>query len=257
MSSAKLKMNDIAILHSENFLKELSVLQSSSIVLWKKNRNLYNFKHLPKTAIISVSKNSVQRNVRFFSKKIKGIVGCNYIISKNVIFCSEFGSGSPAIIGILEELRELGVENFIFAGPAGTISKTVELYSTFIVDNSFSTAGCTSFYSNKDNFEPSNSLWFQNLHRQLDLPNTICWSTDAPFRETKSLINHFVEKMVTHVDMECAAIYAFAKFYNVNALCCIVSADDLSTGMWMPPQNAAQVNLNLKQLISKLIKIVK
>lgn len=243
------------VIDSEDFLKETSVLKTSSIVLWKKSNHKYNFNVLPKTAILTLSKTALDKKTRFVSKKAKGLIGQNFILNQNAIFCSEFGNGSPAIIGLLEELRELGVENFIFVGLAGLIHKSVNAHEVFLVNNTFSTVGSTSFYAAKDNFEPANNAWFDNLKSNLNLPETICWSTDAPYRETNSLLSYFIEKKATHVDMECAAIYAFAAFYDLKAMCIIISADNMSNYNWNPPKDIKGMHLNLNQTIKKLIRI--
>lgn len=247
-------MNKNAIINPEDFLKENSVLKAASIVQWKKKNDKYNFKTLPKTAIISLNKFVLDRKKRFVSKKIKGLIGQNFLLNQNVIFCSEFGNGAPAVLGILEELRELGVENFIFVGLAGLIDERAK-EGVFLVNNSFSTVGSTSFYSLKDKLEPKNNTWYTNLKSILNLPETTSWSTDAPFRETKSLLQYFIEKKATHVDMECAAIYAFAEFYNLNAMCIIITADDLSSYNWIPPKEIKTVNFQLKKIVKKLINI--
>ncbi|WP_298221337.1 hypothetical protein [Flavobacterium sp.] len=247
-------MKENTIINSEEFLKEISVLKTSSIVSWKKANNKYNFSSLPKTALLTLSPYAINRKTRFLSKKTKGLIGQNFILNQKVIFCSEFGNGSPAIVGLLEELRELGVENFIFVGFAGLIDKSAKKNDVFLVNNSFSTVGITDFYAVKDNFQPANSVWFENLKFNLNLPEATCWSTDAPYRETKSLVSYFVQKKATHVDMECAAIYAFTAFYNLNALCIIITADDLSNDNWNPPSDVKAMNFNLHQIIKKLIR---
>lgn len=45
------------------------------------------------------------------------------------------------------------------------------------------------------------------------------WTTDAPFRETKSAISAMETEQVTCVEMEAAALYAFAEVKGKNALC--------------------------------------
>ncbi len=237
------------------FSKESAVLKASDIVQWKKKNNKYNFSILPKTAIISLNKYGISRKKTIFIKKVHGLIGQNFILNHNLIFCSGFGNGAPAVVGILEELRELGVENFIFVGLAGLISKNENNGEVFWVNNSLSTVGCTRFYSTKDSFEPLKNVWFKNLKSNLNLPEATCWSTDAPFRETKSLLDYFIEKRATHVDMECAAIYAFAEFYNLNALCIVVTADNLSNYNWNPPKDSKAMNWNLSQIIKKIINI--
>ncbi len=45
------------------------------------------------------------------------------------------------------------------------------------------------------------------------------WTTDAPFRETESAINAMKNINVTCVEMEAAALYAFARFSGNNVAC--------------------------------------
>ena len=45
------------------------------------------------------------------------------------------------------------------------------------------------------------------------------WTTDAPYRETQSAIDNMAEAGVTCVEMEAAALYAFAQAKNKKVLC--------------------------------------
>ncbi len=239
-----------------NYLDEKSILDISMLVKWNKVKKKYNFNQLPKTAIISISKFSLEFRMRLFSKKVKGILGNNYFINNNLIFCSGFGYGAPAIIGFMEELRILGVENFVFVGFAGSLVKNINENDTFLVNNSFSTVGCTALYSSSYDFKPIESDWRDNFKALLNLPETICWSTDAPYRETKSLIKYYIDKRATHVDMECAAIYAFAEFYKLNSSCILITADSLAHNQWSPPKNLGLLNSTLKKVVTSTIEIL-
>jgi len=235
---------------------EKSLLESDSLVKWKKNNGAYNFDQLPNTAIITLNKSSLSRINRFVSKKLRGIQGDNYLLSTKTIFVSGFGNGAPALVGVMEELHALGVEKFVFVGWAGSINKKYKSGELFLVENSYSTTGCAQLYSRKSNFEPKENDWSLYIKSKLSLPVTTCWSTDAPFRETNSLVNFFREKGASHVDMECAAIYAFADHYKLNALCFLVTADFLSANEWVPPQNTKQLSSNVKNLVASLINLL-
>ena len=100
--------------NNSNLIAEKSILDISKFVMWKKTNRNYNFDVLPKTVILTLNNNVLSRKNKFFYKKTKGIAGLNYIINKKILLCSSFGSGASAIISLLEELRILGVENFIF-----------------------------------------------------------------------------------------------------------------------------------------------
>ncbi len=237
-----------------NFYNENSILDISMIVNWNIKRRKYNFDKLPPTAIISLNKNLLSKKMRFLSKKTKGLVGSHYIINNRFMYSSDFGNGAPALIGHLEELRYLGVKNFIFIGLAGALVTHESKNDSFILKNTFSTSGCTALYSMKNSFKPVQNDWYNNLKSKLNLTETLGWSTDAPFRETPSLLNYFRDKKATHVDMESASIYAFSEFYKLNAMCIIVTADDLTNNSWTPPKNIDKLNNIINSIITNCLK---
>lgn len=247
---------DSTSIDKNSFYDEKSILDISQIVQWNKRNNKYNFQSLPATAIISLNKNGLNKLTRSFSKKAKGLMGQNYILNDHLIFCSGFGNGAPAIVNFMEELRVLGVQHFIFVGVAGALTEKNIGNGLFSINKAYSTTGCTALYSPNNDFKPLDNAWLRTLKSKLNLTETVCWSTDAPFRETKSLVTHFIQKNATHVDMECAAIYAFAEFYKLNALCIIVTADSLANDNWIPPGDVKAMNLNLRLIIKKLIKAI-
>ncbi|WP_299109165.1 hypothetical protein [uncultured Winogradskyella sp.] len=235
------------------FYKEKSTLDILDLVTWKKQNNSYNFKSLPKTAILTHT-NIISKRTRLFSKTLKGLTGKNYLLSKSLLMCTGFGNGAPAIVSLMEELRVLGVTDFVFIGFAGRLNNKMTEGESCIVDKAFSTTGCSIFYSAKDNFIPNNNDWFVKLRTQLNLKNVTCWSTDVPFRETPSLINIYREKGADFVDMECAAIYAFSQFYALNAFCVLIAADGLFNNQWIPPKEMKKINAAMLNTLKKLIK---
>ncbi len=237
-----------------NFYNEKSILDISMIIDWNKKQQKYNFQTLPQTTIISLNKNLLTRKIRFLSKRTKGLSGDNYIINNNFMYSSNFGNGAPALIGHLEELRHLGVKNFVFIGLAGSLVPHESKSEIFILKNTFSTSGCTALYSPNDSFKPIENEWYRNLKSKLKLTETIGWSTDAPFRETPSLLNYYRNKKVTHVDMESASIYAFSEFYKLNAMCIMVTADDLTNNLWTPPKNITKLNTRMSSTINACLK---
>lgn len=241
---------------NNNFYTEKSVLDILKLIQWKREAKKYNFETLPKTAFLTLEKGFIDRKTRFFSKKIKGISGFHYQVNNELLLCSGFGNGAPAIVGLLEELRGLGVENFIFIGFAGSLTTDFKENEVCIVTKSYSTTGSTILYSSNDYFEPKKSEWFSNLQSKLNYKEAVCWSTDAPYRETPSLISNYKEKGSTHVDMECAAVYAFADFYKINSMCILMTADSLSETSWKLPMSIKTLNKTLSNIVKSCIKII-
>jgi purine-nucleoside phosphorylase len=238
-----------------NFLNEKSVLSIEELVAWKKDKNIYRINSIPETAIICAGFHRNKYITRLKSKLINGIKGLHSISkNKNYIISSNFGDGAPELISICEELRCLGVKNFIFIGVAGIISQRIKEGECIVVEKAFSGVGITSYYSQKDEFELKENSWSKVY---LDKTNSIranCFSTDAPFRETDSLLNHYRDKKADLIEMECAGLFAFSEFHSVNLLCFLFGADKL-TSDWNPPKNYQKIIQNRQKLIDQLINI--
>lgn len=120
-------------------LNEASIVNIDQLVAWKKSKKLYNFEILPKTAILTVfpSKKSVISS--FFSQKIKGIKGENYILNrKKYALYADCSYGAPHVISLCEELRALGVSNFVFIGLAGAIVNSHQVGELLYVEKAYS-----------------------------------------------------------------------------------------------------------------------
>jgi uridine phosphorylase len=57
------------------------------------------------------------------------------------------------------------------------------------------------------------------IHFSLPIEQGVCWTTDAPFRETASSIEHFRSLGILAVEMEAAALYAFAEAREKPVIC--------------------------------------
>ncbi|HEX9826515.1 MAG TPA: hypothetical protein VGA80_07935 [Flavobacteriaceae bacterium] len=238
-----------------NFYKEPSILKASDLVTWKRNNGAYNFKRLPNMAIISIKRKMFSKVISPFTKRAKGINGSHFIYKSKILLCSEFGSGAPAMIMLLEELRALGVRQFIFIGSAGILDDSVKGGSSHIVQKAISLSGTTFFYSEKDELECYDLSFFEKVKNKCNLTSKTILSTDSPFRETPSLIDHYKSKGCALVDMECASIYAFSQFYKIPSACILVGADSITASQWIPP-NSVKNLLNVQQnMVSELLKL--
>lgn len=238
----------------ESFYNEKSTLDILDLVNWKKQNNSYNFKSLPKIAMLVAHTNVLSKKTKLFLKRIKGITGKNYILSNAILICTGFGNGAPSIVSLMEELRGLGVKKFLFVGYAGRLDNKIAEGEICVVEKTYSTSGCTMFYGSENNFYPKKNEWFLEISHKLKSRYVTCWSTDAPFRETPSLINKYRESGAKLVDMECAAIYAFAQFYGMDAFCVLLASDSLYNLRWQPPSDTKSINLAIQALVKNLVK---
>lgn len=234
----------------EQFYSENPVLSAKKLVAWKRENRLYNFKRIPKTAIVSVVKCFSGKNL-FFKKEFKGLQAKVHQIN-NVVLVTDFGIGAPAIIALLEELKELGVKQFVFIGFAGRLTDTINSDEIFNVNEAFSINGTSYFYTNNKQISYKNDFQIA-ISKILQLENKNVVSTDAPFRETISLLLHFKNKNTSLIDMETASILAFGKYYNI-AVSVLLIASDLLLPEWKPPKNKTEIRKKINQIILKLSK---
>ncbi|MUU79285.1 phosphorylase family protein [Winogradskyella endarachnes] len=240
----------------EEFYKEKPVLDVNRLVLWKKEHKQYNFKALPSIAILTINRGVVSKKIKLRSKKLKGINGKNYVLNNALVICFDFGNGAPAVINLMEELRALGVKTFIYLGFAGILTTNLKAGDLFVVNKSFSMTGCSKFYNGQDCLELQNNKFVNEFLSKLNFKEVAGVSTDAPFRETASFLEEFVNKGAKVIDMECAAIYAFSSFYNLNAICLTVGADRLLNAQWTPPNNLKLINKTFKSNFKLLLKLL-
>lgn len=227
-----------------------SVVQSDMIVQWKKERNVYNFEKLPDTAIICVDYAILKHLNTFGTQKIKGIKG-RHFVKNQVLFCSEFDNGAPGIINLLEELRALKVDRFIFLGSAGVLSSEIMETGIYFVKAAISGNGITQFYSDQKIHYPADQD-FNMIPDFPELKDCICYSTDAPYRETRPLLDEVCNMGAQLVDMECAAVYSFAEFYKLKASCFLIAADNLCQ-TWVAPKDFKRIIAVQKNFVDKLI----
>ena len=233
-----------------DFYKEKSILNVKDIVDWKRKNNLYNFETLPEIAIISTV-NQLSLPKRLLNKKLKGLNGKHYILNKQVLFSYDFGIGSPAIITLLEELTALGVTKYLYVGYAGRLNATINEAESFIVNKAFSICGTSFFYDKESFISYANSL-SDKVKSELNLSEKIVLSTDAPYRETQSILEFYKRKEATLIDMETASVLAFSKKNKTEVACVLITSDLIET-IWTPPKNNRLLHRRAKDVVNQFI----
>lgn len=240
-------------------LHESSVLDVKDFVKWKKQNGAYNFETLPKIAILTLFSQKKTWLNQLKRTKLKGLHGHNYTVNNsNYMVCEGHRSGGAEVINLCEELRALGVEEFVFLGLAGSMDSKIQEGELFYVSEAWSGSGLSYYYQPEENIIPKRKDLIQKLNTKingLNAPVISVWSTDAPFRETKSLIDYYKSNGAQLVEMECASIYAFANFHQLNAACFVISSDQLLP-QWSPPKNITNIMLKGKSTIAKIINIL-
>ncbi len=132
--------------------------------------------------------------------------------------------GSSFAVLVAEELFASGCQLLISVTSAGIINPPQNNARFILIEQTIRDEGTSYHYlpPQEDasiNKNLLNRLINQYKETSLSVESGVSWTTDAPFRETRSAIESAKNKKSICVEMEAAALYAFAKAKNKNVIC--------------------------------------
>ena len=138
-----------------------------------------------------------------------GIVGC--------------AVGSSYSVLVAEQLFVSGCQLLISITSAGIINP-LEGIEFIVITESLRDEGTSYHYISSDEKAKINVSLLNQLdsllkRSDLSIAKGESWTTDAPYRETQSSIDHAKGLGIVAVEMEAAALYAFAKARNKAVIC--------------------------------------
>lgn len=139
-----------------------------------------------------------------------GVVGC--------------AVGASFAVLIAEELFASNCQLLVSITSAGQISATRNPPYFILIDKALRDEGTSHHYLSPSDYSNINEHLLTVLadsFRTSSIPITIgaTWTTDAPFRETESAINHSRTLGILAVEMEASALYAFAQAKQKPVIC--------------------------------------
>lgn len=139
-----------------------------------------------------------------------GIIGC--------------AVGAPFAVLVAEELFSCGCRMLLSLTSAGQIAAAGDPPYFVVIDRALRDEGTSYHYAPPDTFavaDPALVTAAAAALRSLNLRIQVgaSWTTDAPFRETAGAIAAAQAKGALAVEMEAAALYAFARRRNKPVLC--------------------------------------
>ena len=135
-----------------------------------------------------------------------------------------YAVGSSFSVLVAEELFSSGCQLLISMSSAGQIVKKRKPPYFILIEKALRDEGTSYHYlpaADYSRINPELRDLLSDAFIQFSLPidQGICWTTDAPFRETASSIEHFRSLGILAVEMEAAALYAFAEARNNPVIC--------------------------------------
>ena len=174
--------------------------------------------------------------------------------------------GASAAVRTLEEIQVLGFDNFISVSICGGLQDDCKVGDIFLIDQAGRDEGTSMHYMSPAIFSYPHFGFTEFLNEEFgktDVPFKmgLCWTTDAPYRETKKKVAYWKKKITLGVEMESSALFSLSKYRNFALSTFLIVSDVLKTSEWDPKfssqtikQSMDQLNLFFTQNLDQLIQ---
>jgi uridine phosphorylase len=132
--------------------------------------------------------------------------------------------GASFAVLLAEQLFVSGCELLVSITSAGQIAEELATPCFVLIDKALRDEGTSYHYLPPSEFSPAPEAALAKLAGafgglEFAVINGTSWTTDAPYRETESAISANRARGILAVEMEAAALYAFASARNKNVVC--------------------------------------
>ena len=156
---------------------------------------------------------------------------------KSVIFYMSSIGACLAGTEIIEMQWQTGIKNLIIFGSCGALDGEATNGKYIIPTQAYRDEGMSYHYAKpSDYMDVKNSDKLARIFEKLDLPYVQgrVWTTDAPYRETKTAFERRKKEGCIAVEMEISGIQAVCDFYGIELYSFIVSGDVLDGEKYIP-----------------------
>jgi uridine phosphorylase len=162
------------------------------------------------------------------------------------------GVGGPAAAIAIEELAVAGVRRLVRVDLCGSLDLKAPCGQAVLIEGAIVADGTSRHYTNASVVRPA-AVLTETLRQHLAgagiaFTAGCIWTTDAAYRETRSLIESHRSNGAIAVDLEAAAVLAVSEAVGIEAATVLVAADELFDG-WRPPAGTL-VRSQLKRLFA-------
>jgi purine-nucleoside phosphorylase len=160
--------------------------------------------------------------------------------------------GAPHAVMILEKLIVLGAKKILFLGWCGSVRKRVQIADLVVPDRAVIGEGTSAYYPLKNGGPRPSEGIVRAVEESLEACSIsfhkgLVWSTDAPYRETRDKVVSLQREGVLGVDMEISALFAAARFRQVEIGALLVVSDELGSLDWKPGFSSSKFNGSRKK----------
>jgi uridine phosphorylase len=232
-----------------------AVMQPADTIAMRRRFGQFPKVHAPQGLILCMKNDLPDRlKWRVPVQKVGRVMGDLYLVKRTrgrVGVLSNFGIGAPVVVSLAEEMIAFGVKRLIILSWGGALQKELKTGGIVVNDRALRDEGVSQHYLPSEKYVTADAALTKSLEKQLIARGTTfvsgpTWTTDAPYRETKSEIIQYQSEGVQVVEMEIAGLFALAQVRKVQAASVVIVADHLADLAWKQPVDMKAVNLSFE-----------
>lgn len=173
---------------------------------------------------------------------------------------ADFGVGAPITAARMEELIAWGVEQFISIGTAGSLQTKAPIGHLIVCEKAIRDEGTSHHYLPPSKYIHAPRRMTNKLISQLkkiESPFLVgtSWTTDSLYRQTAEEIEQLQKENVLTVEMEAAALFAVAHFYQIDLGAMFAISDTHTNLEWQPHFEDERTLNGLKVLLQAALDV--
>ena len=168
--------------------------------------------------------------------------------------------GAPQTAMVLEQMHRKGARSFLSLGWCGALQPGLTWGDIVLPLTALSEEGTSPLYATDQGPAGADPELARRLAEELNrqgVPHTSgrVWTTDAPFRETRTKVRTHAEAGLLAVDMESSALMAVAQFRELAWAGLMVVSDELWGEKWRPGFNSVELKDGLTRAARAVLAV--
>jgi uridine phosphorylase len=208
---------------------------------------------------------------RFFKKILEEMPhrqcdGCfsklHFLTDYPGVAIGDFEMGAPAVANKMEELIAWGAQQFISIGTAGSLQPKAKIGDIIVCEKAIRDESTSHHYLPPTKYIHAPRRMTSKLQHQLkkaEIPFLIgsTWTTDRFYHQTAEEVTHYQKEGVLTVEMQTAALFAVAHFYQVDLGTMFTISAFQADLAWQPHLEEEHTERGLRTLLTTALAVSK
>jgi uridine phosphorylase len=189
----------------------------------------------------------------------------SFLFHSNLYYSSQLflagpAVGAPVAVMCLEKLIALGAKKVILYGWCGSLQEELRVLDVLLPTKALSEEGTSAHYQQSEGQQTpiaASSALHQELGEiltsaDLSYQSGKVWTTDAPYRETRTKISEYAAQGIYGVDMEFSALCTVAAFRKIELAAVMLVSDETWRQPWKPHFSRKEFKRKSRNLLTLL-----